>query len=65
MRSFNGGPDSVIFTKDLSGGEMDSYSYELKGKADSVWGNYYQYTFTAVNEKSYSNHVEAKLSTGE
>lgn len=64
-RSINGGPDSLLFSKDLSGNETDSYYYEVKGTTDSVWGNYYRYTFSAENEKSYSNFVEAKISTGE
>lgn len=63
-RSYNGGPDSVIFTKELSGTEVDNYSYEIKTKSDSVWGNYYRYTFSAVNEKSYTNQIQAKISTG-
>lgn len=63
-RSFNGGPDSVIFSKELSGKEADSYYYEMKTSVDSVSGNYYHYTFTAVNEESYINQIQAKMTAG-
>lgn len=48
-KSVNGGSDSTIFQKDLSGNEADTYSYDLPVTVGSKVGNKEKYTFTVTN----------------
>lgn len=48
-KSVNGGSDTTIFQKDLSGSEADNYSYDLPVIVGTKVGNKEKYTFTVTN----------------
>ncbi len=59
-RSIDGGADSTLLSKDLSGGEGDSYAYDYTtttpDKAEKE-----KYTFTVVNRDGLVNKVSLTL----
>ncbi len=59
-RSLDGGTDSVVFSKDLSGSEGDSYSYDYATITRNQDGSE-KYTFTVVNRDGLVNKVSLKL----
>lgn len=48
-RSVNGGSDTTLFAKDLSGSEGDKFSHDFTVKVGSKAGNKEKYTFTVIN----------------
>ncbi|MBS1771386.1 MAG: hypothetical protein JST82_00910 [Bacteroidetes bacterium] len=59
-RSYDGGSDSTMYTKDLSGGEGDSYSYDYSFNVNAT-GKSEKYTFTVVNRDGLINKVSLNL----
>ena len=59
-RSYDGGADSTVYTKDLSGGEANSYSYDYSATTRSVAGKE-KYTFTVVNKDGLVNKAIVTL----
>ncbi|MCB9046231.1 MAG: hypothetical protein H6550_08830 [Chitinophagales bacterium] len=53
-KSTDGGADNTVFTKDLSGDEANSYSYDYAGTTMDKAGNE-KYTFTVVNRDGLIN----------
>lgn len=48
-RSINGGADSTLYQKDLTGSEGDNYNYDLAVKVLTPAGKKAKYTFTVTN----------------
>lgn len=60
-RAVNGGASTTVFSKDLSGGEEDNYSYDYTVVADSVAGQTNVYTFTITNRDGLTNQVTSSV----
>jgi hypothetical protein len=59
-RNLDGGADSVVYTKDLSGAEGDNYSYDYSTTTRNQNGTE-KYTFTVVNRDGLINKVSITL----
>ncbi len=59
-RQFNGGADSVIITKDLTGSEGDNFSYEQLLQTGTTPG-VEKYTFTVINKDGLIGRVSLSV----
>ncbi len=59
-KAYDGGADSTVLTKDLSGAEGDAYSYDFTTTTRSVAGTE-KYTFTVVNRDGLINRTSLVL----
>ncbi len=56
-KSVNGGTDNTIYSKDLSGGEGNNYSFDYKDTLKGASGDKTKYTFTVTNRDGLVNNV--------
>lgn len=62
-KSVNGGANTTILDKTLSGSEVDNYSYVYSGTVDTTHGQKSKYTFTITNRDGLTNQVSLTVTT--
>ena len=60
-KSVNNGTAGTVFSKDLSGSEGDTYSYDYVATVGSTVGDLEKYTFTVTNRDGLVNQVDVTL----
>lgn len=56
-KSINGGANTTIEDKTLSGADGDTYGYDYSANADTIVGQKTKYTFTVTNRDGLTNQV--------
>ncbi len=60
-KSVNGAAATTVFSKDLTGTEGDSYSYDFVSLVDTTKGQIDKFTFTVTNRDGLTNQVLLKV----
>lgn len=56
-KSVNGGANTSLFSKDLSGNEGDFFAYDYNTTLDTIHGQTNKYIFTVTNRDGLTNQV--------
>lgn len=62
-KSINGGANTSIFSKSLSGSDCDNYAYDMSTTVDTAHGQVSKYTFTVTNRDGLTNQVAVTVTT--
>jgi hypothetical protein len=62
-KSVNGGDNTSVFDKSLSGAEGDTFQYDYSTTVDDVSGQTATYTFTVTNRDGLVNQVSLTITT--